>query len=188
MNPRPWSSGSSVRMFCWASPACHSEWYILAKFEAVPTLTGGLTLPSRGRFKGRCAPFGPPLMSNVRPQLEMIKPAKGYKPNVVPRGERIFNFIVGLLLFVFGLAGLITGHVDLSGRRIRIADLDGRPALLMAVAFICGALVLFTSVIDHCDKRNNEHHYQTFRWLATRLSWCLAAAALISYLITGFTK
>src|SRR6266705_4518960 len=27
-----------------------------------------LTLPSSGRSKGRYAPFGPPLMSNVRPQ------------------------------------------------------------------------------------------------------------------------
>src|SRR5436190_830596 len=28
----------------------------------------GLTLPSRGRHKGRFAPFAPPLMSNVRPR------------------------------------------------------------------------------------------------------------------------
>ena len=28
----------------------------------------GLTPPSSGRSKGRFAPFGPPLMSNVRPR------------------------------------------------------------------------------------------------------------------------
>ena len=32
-----------------------------------------LTLPSRGRAKGRFAPFGPPLMSNVRPQVSRIE-------------------------------------------------------------------------------------------------------------------
>ena len=31
------------------------------------TTSRALTLPSRGRSKGRFAPFGPPLMSNVRP-------------------------------------------------------------------------------------------------------------------------
>src|SRR3954463_4996093 len=37
----------------------------------------GLTLPSRGRSKGRFAPFGPPLMSNVRPAMyaENTRPA-----------------------------------------------------------------------------------------------------------------
>ena len=33
----------------------------------------GLTLPSSGRAKGRFAPFAPPLMSNVRPQVHTAK-------------------------------------------------------------------------------------------------------------------
>jgi len=38
----------------------------------MPTGYGHLTLPSSGRSKGRFAPFGPPLMSNVRPHCMQI--------------------------------------------------------------------------------------------------------------------
>lgn len=111
-----------------------------------------------------------------------------YKPNVVPRSERIFNSLLGTALLLYGLAGLITGRVDLNGSRMRIAILEGRPALLMASAFIVGAVVLLTVVIDHYDNRNNERHYRSFRWAATRLAWCLAASALISHFYLGFAR
>ena len=42
---------------------------------ALPRISG-LTPPSSGTFQGRFAPFGPPLMSNVRPLDEIRRRAR----------------------------------------------------------------------------------------------------------------
>ena len=126
--------------------------------------------------------------ASLGPLMQSRENGERYRPNVVSLGERIFNSLIGVVLLIYGLAGLLTSHLNLNGRRVRIAELDGSPALLMASAFILGAVVLFTIVIDHYDKRNNERYYRIFRWIATRLSWCLAASALIFHLIIGFAR
>ncbi|MCM2289413.1 MAG: hypothetical protein NDI67_10325 [Sulfuritalea sp.] len=113
---------------------------------------------------------------------------KPYKPNVVSTADRVFNSLLGALLSIYGVVGLLTAHVDLNGRRIRIAVLEGGPAWLMAAAMLVGAVVLYSVVIDHYDRRNNERYYQTFHWIATRLGWCLAMSALVLHLYLGFTR
>ena len=116
-----------------------------------------------------------------------IKP-KPYKPNVVSSADRAFNVFLGVLLTTYGVAGFLHRRIDLNGRRVRIAVFEGGPAWLMAAAFLVGAAVLFAVVIDHYDRRDNERYYQVFRWCATRLGWCLVAAALIAHLYIAFTK
>ena len=94
---------------------------------------------------------------------------------------------MGLYLLTWGALGFYQSQVDLWGRRIRVAVLTEGPAWLMAAAFVCGSLVLFSVVVDHYDRRNNESTYQGFRWTIVRLGWCLVAASLISHVYLFFT-
>jgi hypothetical protein len=55
-------------------------------------------------------------------------------------------------------------------------------------AFVCGALVLLSVVVDHYDRRDNEAAYEWFGWLVVRFGWCFLAAALMSHLYLSFTK
>ena len=114
--------------------------------------------------------------------------AKPYKPNTVSRGGRVLNVLLGLMLLGYGIVGLLAAHVDLHGARIRIAVFEGGPAWLMAAAFIAGALVLFSVVIDHYDTRNNERYYKAFRLGAQYLGWCLVVSALIAHCYIGCTR
>ena len=56
----------------WCSVQVALSWHL----EFTGLGSRGLTLPSRGRSKGRFAPFGPPLMSNVRPHHNHRGPPK----------------------------------------------------------------------------------------------------------------
>lgn len=60
---------------------------------------------------------------------------KSHTPNVVTLADRVFNLVLGIVLFGYGMAGFLTSHVDLTGRPVRIAVLEGGSALLMAAAF-----------------------------------------------------
>jgi hypothetical protein len=112
--------------------------------------------------------------------------AQPYKPNVVPRHARVWNILIATYLVCWGGFGLYASKVDLWGMRLRIAELQGSPALLMALAFICGALVLIAEVVDHYDKRNNEAAYKGFRRFLVRSGWCMAAASLLSHALLFF--
>src|SRR6185295_1665019 len=60
-----------------------------------------LTLPSRGRSKGRFAPFGPPLMSNVRPHEQPSREKERMSLNVA---RFAFLLLLGLLVgTMFGI-------------------------------------------------------------------------------------
>ena len=111
-----------------------------------------------------------------------------YKPNVISRGERIFNIILGLGLIVYGVVGLVTARLNLGGGRSRLPLLEGGSAWLMSAALIVGAIVLFSVVLDHYDKRNNEKYYDGFKRMSIQLGLCLVAAAMLSHLYIGLTK
>lgn len=113
---------------------------------------------------------------------------ESYKPNAVPRRERVANAFLAVVLLAYGVAGLFTAHVDLSGRRIRIAVFKGGPAWLMAAALLVCAAVLLSAVVDHYDTRNNERCYRAFRRGGAVLGWWLVAAALVSHLVVGFAR
>jgi hypothetical protein len=106
--------------------------------------------------------------------------------NNVPRRVRVWNTVMALYLIAWGALGMYQNQIDLVERRVRIAVLHDGPAWLMAMAFVCGATVLLSVVVDHYDRRNNESAYRAFRWVAIRLGWCLVAASLISYVYLFF--
>lgn len=114
--------------------------------------------------------------------------AKAYRPNVVPKGERLFSLVLGTSLLAYGLVGLLGRKLDLHGSRVRIAVFEGGPAILMAAALLVGAAIVLSTVIDHHDPRDSEDAYQRFRWGAKLLGSCLVVAALVSHLYIGFVK
>ena len=81
-----------------------------------------------------------------------------YKPNFISFDERTFNVIASIVLFIYGGYGIYINDLKLR-RRIHLHD---DPALIMYGAFLCACLVMLSEVIDHYDKRNNEHKYQIF--------------------------
>jgi len=109
-----------------------------------------------------------------------------YVTNAVPRHMRVWNTVMAVYLLAWGALGLYQSRIDLTGRRVRIAVLQDGSAWLMAAAFVCGALVLLSVVVDHYDRRDNERAYRAFRWAAVRLGWCLVAASLFSHVYLFF--
>lgn len=109
-------------------------------------------------------------------------------PNFFTLHERLWCAALGLGLLVYGILGLLTNRLSLTGRSLHIGILQGSPAWLMSAALLVGAAVLLSVVIDHYDKRNTERHYRLFRWIALHLGCCLAGAALLAHLYLGFTR
>jgi hypothetical protein len=112
-----------------------------------------------------------------------------WKPNSFSLGERVFNFVLSLVLLAHGASGFIYNRLDVSPPKQRLAiHLRDGPAWLMAAAMIVGACVLLSVVVDHYDKSNNENIYRLFRRSAVALGLCLVAASLASYFIKGLTE
>ena len=97
---------------------------------------------------------------------------------------------LGIFLLFLGISGLITGYMDLEGRRVKIAVLDGPPAFLMSTACIVGSLAIFAGVIEQTDSKNKlwRFGFSRFRWFGTRLGWGLAMSSLATYLLLGLVK
>jgi uncharacterized membrane protein len=112
-----------------------------------------------------------------------------WKPNSISVSERVFNLVLAIALLVQGVIGFYFAEVRLTPPKQKAAILfrEG-PAWLMAAAMVVGALVLISVVIDHYDRRQNEHAYKSFRWLCVRLGLCLLAASLIAHLYVSLTR
>lgn len=105
---------------------------------------------------------------------------ESFVPNSFSLGERAMNTLLALALLAYGAYGLLVDDLYLPGRRSRPGvHLHGTPAWIMYGAFICAAAVLLALVIDHYDRRNNEHHYETFKLLASRAGWSFFIVALL---------
>ena len=96
-------------------------------------------------------------------------------PNSIPLADRITNFIFSVILIAYGGYGIYINDLYLpGGRRSRGGiHLHDEPALIMYAAFICGCLVMLSVIIDHYDKRNNEHKYKTFAKVFKYIGWGL---------------
>jgi hypothetical protein len=104
-----------------------------------------------------------------------------WKPNSVSRVERTFNLVLAGLLVAYGLAGIVQGQFKVSPPRSGIGlVLQGPPAWLFASALFTGAAVLLSVVLDHYDRRANEHWYLLFKRAAVSIGLCLVLAALVS--------
>jgi len=55
----------------------------------------------------------------------------------------------------------------------------------MYAAFVCACIVMLSVVIDHYDKRDNEHKYQAIGRFFEYSGWGLFAIALITAVARG---
>lgn len=91
-----------------------------------------------------------------------------YKPNVIPLKIRVWLAIAAAFLSLFALAEFATGYTFLPGKRGGVL-LSGIPTVMIAVASLALCLAALLTIVDHYDKRPNEHHYRRVK------SWCYKA-------------
>lgn len=65
------------------------------------------------------------------------------------------------VVFSYGAAGFAFGYVFIPGRRGGVV-FDGIPAYLIATAILCCFAILFLLIVDHYDRRPNEHTYRAW--------------------------
>lgn len=82
-----------------------------------------------------------------------------YIPNEVPGKDRIANACLSLIIIIYGGYGLYINQLWLPlARRVSIILTDFA-AVLMFVAIVSASVVMIIEVVDHYDKRDNEHAY-----------------------------
>lgn len=107
-----------------------------------------------------------------------------YKPNRIPRSERIVNVLYALAILALGALGLFKGELLLPGKRTSGPtglSLQGLPAWLMYGAMACAVCVLLSCVVDHYDRRDNEVGYRRFAQAGSVCGWVLFFLALALY-------
>lgn len=101
-----------------------------------------------------------------------------YIPNEVPEGTRLKHALMAIVLLVYGGYGVWVDDLYIPGKRGGL-HLHHQPAWLMYAAMICAAVVLASSILDHYDRRDNEHRYRGFARVMSWLAWCAFAASML---------
>ncbi|GHB76547.1 hypothetical protein GCM10008107_27580 [Psychrosphaera saromensis] len=86
---------------------------------------------------------------------------KDYIPNYIPTKKRIEKLILIIVLLAYGGYGLFKGELYLAYRQGEVT-LYGNAIYIAFSALIVGIAYLALGIIDHYDKRNNEHVYRRF--------------------------
>lgn len=94
-----------------------------------------------------------------------------YIPNFIPAFIRYFNITASFILLIYGAYGIYVNDLYIPGKRGRGIHLQDEAALIVYAAFICACTVMISVVIDHYDKRDNEHKYQAVGRLFKYLGW-----------------
>jgi hypothetical protein len=98
----------------------------------------------------------------TKPPIRNIDKEGNYIPNNIPIKERVSNLVISILLLTYGLYGLYKGEIHIPGKRGNGIYLYGESVWIMFVGLICGIVVFVSIVMDHYDKRDNEHKYYEF--------------------------
>lgn len=97
-----------------------------------------------------------------------------YVPNEVPLMERIKLLAISGFFIVYGSYGLWINDISLGRGRRRWTWLTGaerrrdpihfhdEAAILLYIGFVLVSASFISEVVDHYDKRNNEHKYHKF--------------------------
>jgi hypothetical protein len=94
-----------------------------------------------------------------KPPIRNIDEDGNYIPNEIPINERVLSLVISTFLLVYGLYGLYKGEIYIPGKRGDGIYLDGLALWIMLAGLICGAIVFISVVLDHYDRRDNEHKY-----------------------------
>jgi len=114
---------------------------------------------------------------------EAPTPPAAHVPNRIPADKRLFNTLGSLFLIGYGAYGLWTNDLYIPGKRRHGIHLHGIPAVVMFLAILAAAAALLCVVIDHYDRRNNEHRYGAFALYAHLVGLALALLAVLLNLV-----
>lgn len=109
--------------------------------------------------------------------------AMTHRPNSIPLITRAINILTSFGLLIYGAYGIYTNDLYLPGKRGPGVHLHDSPALVMFAAFICACLVMLSVVVDHYDKKSNEHEYRTFANTLKYFGWLLFGASLLMHIL-----
>lgn len=116
------------------------------------------------------------------PFVETHKP---YQPNFFSLPERLTNFLLAAALIAYATFGVYIDDLYIPTSRRRGMHLQSASAWLMCLAIVCAAAVLFALVVDHYDRRNNEHHYERFKKGASMAGWGFFCVALFWHVVSA---
>ncbi len=101
-----------------------------------------------------------------------------HKPNHFSVGQRVGRTCLAIFLLAYGAWGLYIDDLFIPSKRGGV-HLHGTGAWMMYGALVCSAAVALALVIDHYDRRNNEHHYESFKSGASFVGWCFFGASVL---------
>lgn len=109
---------------------------------------------------------------------------ENYIPNEIPLTNRLSNSFFSLGIFLYGSFGLYINELWVPlGKRISIV-LTGISAILMFVAILCASVMMIAEVVDHYDKRDNEHKYYKVALYFKNIAYAGFGIAVLVGLIT----
>lgn len=108
-----------------------------------------------------------------------FKRAVEYVPNQLPLKERLTHFVLGVTLFAYGVISIRADDFYLPGKRGRGFHLHGLAAWVAAAAVAVAAAVLILAIIDHYDRRDNEHDYVKALNVLKPVGWTLLGLAVV---------
>jgi hypothetical protein len=107
---------------------------------------------------------------------------KDYIPNHVSIKRRIVKLILIFVLITYGGYGLLKGELYLAYGRGDVT-LYGNATYIAFVSFLVGSAYLALGIIDHYDKRNNEHVYRRLEAILKGFSVLILLTALFTNLV-----
>ncbi|MBZ9610426.1 hypothetical protein [Rheinheimera maricola] len=106
-------------------------------------------------------------------------PDKDYVPNKISLGARLANLALAVLLILLGSYGILNEELYLPlGRRAEVT-LYGVATYVAMLAFSLGAFYFLLEIVDHYDKRNNEHIYRRLRMIFRGFACMVFVSAII---------
>jgi hypothetical protein len=100
--------------------------------------------------------------------------------------KRLLSFVFALLLLLWGGYGLYVDDLLIPPLFGKVVSNTPHPTYLMFSAFICGAMMLTSRVINHYEVKNSELAQPSFARYVGWFGGLLFAAALLLYFLLQF--
>ncbi|MBT9519570.1 MAG: hypothetical protein IV101_01635 [Dechloromonas sp.] len=102
-----------------------------------------------------------------------------YVPNRVALKSRIANCQLSLGMIAYGFWGIRRDDLIVPIAKRTASHFHSIAAWIMYAAMLCASVHLAAVVMDHYDRRNNEHIYQRLGELSRKIGWVLFGIAFI---------
>ncbi|MGB4063523.1 MAG: hypothetical protein WBK19_06845 [Azonexus sp.] len=102
-----------------------------------------------------------------------------YVPNRVALKTRIANCLLSLGMIAYGFWGIRRDDLIVPIAKRTASHFHSIAAWIMYAAMLCASVHLAAVVMDHYDRRNNEHIYQRLGELSRKIGWVLFGIAFI---------